>query len=214
VTAVQTSTNHVPSDVGVSQRPRVDRRSDRPLQGRTVGAHRRTRATYSSATDVSGLLPVPPRYLVEANAVPRYYLRKETTPDQWTSTYFIEYRDKTETWLSGEPGYRAAIRDAYFDVIVLNWTVTKELDDKLFAELRTSDKYRLLGKLPYRTSYGEGYYHVWAKRRPRKRVQVLRGQGGRRRNTHAGSAYWTSTSMCLGLEVAHAQAGRRHCAAA
>ncbi len=104
------------------------------------------------------------RYLVESNPVPRYYLRAETTPDQWTSTYTINYTDRMGRLLLGEPGYRAAIREAYFDVIVLNWTVTKELDDKLLRQLRTNDKYRLLAKLPYRTSYGDGYYQVWVKR--------------------------------------------------
>jgi hypothetical protein len=103
------------------------------------------------------------RYLVESDAVPRYYLRTETTPDQWTSTYSVDYIDKTGQWLSGEPGYSAAIRDAYFDVIVLDRTVTKALDDKLLKQLRNSDKYRMLGKLPYRTSHGPGYYHLWVK---------------------------------------------------
>jgi Dolichyl-phosphate-mannose-protein mannosyltransferase len=103
------------------------------------------------------------RYLVESSPVPRYYLRSETTPEQWTSTYFIDYTDPSGRRLSGEPAYHAAIREAYFDVIVLNWTVTQELDDKLLRQLRTSDRYRMLGKLPYHTNYGEGYYQIWVK---------------------------------------------------
>ncbi len=104
------------------------------------------------------------RYLVESSSVPRYYLRAETTPDQWTSTHAITYTDRTGRRLSGEPGYQAAIRAAYFDVIVLDRTVTKELDDRLLQRLRTNDKYRLLAKLPYQNSYGSGYYQVWVKR--------------------------------------------------
>ena len=42
--------------------------------------------------------------------------------------------------------------------------MTKELDDRLLQQLRMSDKYRLLTKLPYRNSYGSGYYQVWVKR--------------------------------------------------
>jgi 4-amino-4-deoxy-L-arabinose transferase-like glycosyltransferase len=103
------------------------------------------------------------RYLVESDAVPRYYLRTETTPNQWTSTYSVDYTDKTGRRLLGEPGYFAAIGDAYFDVIVLDLRVTKQLDGKLLMQLRTSDKYRMLGKLPYQTSRGQGHYHVWVK---------------------------------------------------
>jgi hypothetical protein len=104
------------------------------------------------------------RYLVESSSVPQYYLRTETTYDQWTSTYAITYVDRKGRRLSGEAGYRAALRAAYFDVIVLDRTVTKELDDKLLRQLRTNGKYRLLAKLPYRNSYGSGSYQVWVKR--------------------------------------------------
>ena len=92
------------------------------------------------------------RYLVENDAVPKYYFRTETTPEQWTSTYFIDYTDRSGERLYGERGYRAALSDGYFDVIVLNWTVTKELDNALVRQLRTNDKYRMLGKLPYQTT--------------------------------------------------------------
>jgi 4-amino-4-deoxy-L-arabinose transferase-like glycosyltransferase len=104
------------------------------------------------------------RYLVESSWVPQYYLRAERTSDHWTSTYAIIYMDRKGRRLSGEAGYRAALRAAYFDVIVLDRTVTKELDDKLLRQLRTNGKYRLLAKLPYRNSYGSGYYQVWVKR--------------------------------------------------
>jgi len=65
--------------------------------------------------------------------------------------------------LRGERGYLAALRDGYFDVIVLNWTVTKELDTRLVRQLRTNDKYRMLGKIPYQTTFGKGYYEIWVK---------------------------------------------------
>jgi 4-amino-4-deoxy-L-arabinose transferase-like glycosyltransferase len=103
------------------------------------------------------------RFLVENDAVPKYYLRTNTTPEQWTSTYFIDYTEKGGERLSGEQGYRAALRDGYFDVIVLDWTVTKELDDALVRQLRTNDQYRMLGRLAFETSYGKGYYEIWVK---------------------------------------------------
>jgi hypothetical protein len=104
------------------------------------------------------------RYLVEANSVPRYYLRASTTPDQWASTYAMTYTDRRDRRLSGARAYQAAIGAAYFDVIVLDRTVTKELDDKLVQQLRTNGRYRLLAKLPYRNSHGSGYYQIWVKR--------------------------------------------------
>jgi hypothetical protein len=103
------------------------------------------------------------RLLVENDAVPKYYLRENTTPEQWTSTYFIDYTDSNGERLSGGQGYRAALSDGYFDVIILDRTVTKELDDALVRQLRTNDKYRVLGRLPFETSYGEGYYEIWVK---------------------------------------------------
>lgn len=102
---------------------------------------------------------VGPRRAVPA----KYYLRAETTPEQWTSTYFIDYADRSGERLNGERGYLAALSDGYFDVIVLNWTVTKELDDSLVRHLRTNDKYRMLGRIPYQTSYGKGHYEIWVK---------------------------------------------------
>jgi hypothetical protein len=104
------------------------------------------------------------RYLVESSSVPRYYLRDQTTPEQWFSTYAMVYVDRTGTRLSGERAYLAAIGAAYFDVIVLDRTVTKELDDRLIQQLRTNSEYRLLAKLPYRTSNGSDSYQIWVKR--------------------------------------------------
>ena len=107
------------------------------------------------------------RYLVESDAVPKYYFRTETTPEQWVSTYSIEYIDRSGERLSAERGYNAALRDGYFDVIVLNWTVTKELDNALARQLRSNDKYRMRGKVPYQTTYGKGHYEIWVKAQAR-----------------------------------------------
>jgi hypothetical protein len=107
------------------------------------------------------------RYLIENDAVAKYYLRTETAPEQWTSTYFIDYTDGSGERILGERGYRAALSDGYFNVIVLDRTVTKELDNVLMKELRTNDKYRMLGKIPYQTSYGTGDYEMWVKAQTR-----------------------------------------------
>ena len=103
------------------------------------------------------------QYLVEADSVPQYYLRAETTPEQWTSTYSIDYTDRNGNRLTGQRGYQAAIRDGHFDVVVLSFTVTEELDRVLVGQLRTDGKYRMLGKLPFDTSYGSGSYEIWVR---------------------------------------------------
>ena len=102
-------------------------------------------------------------YLVEADSVPQYYLRAETTPEQWTSTYSIDYTDRTGRGLTGDSAYQAAIRDGHFDLVVLSFTVTQELDRVLEAQLRTDGQYRMLGKLPFDNSYGSGSYEIWVK---------------------------------------------------
>jgi hypothetical protein len=102
-------------------------------------------------------------YLVEADSVPQYYLRAGTTPEQWTSTYSIDYTDRNGTQLTGQRGYQAAIRDGHFDVVVLSFTVTQELDRVLQRQLRTDGQYRMLGKLPFHTSYGSGSHEIWVR---------------------------------------------------
>jgi hypothetical protein len=103
------------------------------------------------------------RYLVESSSVPRYYLRARTTPGQWFSTYGLTYVDRAGRRLTGERAYAAAIAAAWFDVIVLDRTVTKQLDDELARQLRASASYRLLAKLPYQNSKGSDAYQVWVK---------------------------------------------------
>jgi 4-amino-4-deoxy-L-arabinose transferase-like glycosyltransferase len=100
-------------------------------------------------------------YLVEANSVPRYYLRNEVGFDQWTSTYTITYQTADKKVLTGEQGFKAALTDGYFDAVVFDHTVTGQLDNKLTAQLRAEGKYRLLVSIPYRDSYGAGFYQVW-----------------------------------------------------
>lgn len=110
-------------------------------------------------------------YLVGANWVPQYYLRADSRPDQWTSTYSIDYTDRRGRHLTGEAGYRAAVADGYFDVLVLNPTAGG-VDRTLARRLRGDARYRLLAALPYRqstggafyrVSYGTGSFQVWVK---------------------------------------------------
>jgi hypothetical protein len=131
------------------------------------------------------------RYLVEANSALRYYLREETAPKQWTSTYTITYTTRGGTRLSGETGFRAAISEGYFDVIVLDRSVTEELDTQIAAQLSRSARYRLRANLPFRNSYGTGSYQIWVKADPGPRTTARSRH--RRSIRRPGRAYSTAT---------------------
>jgi hypothetical protein len=115
-------------------------------------------------------------YLVGVNWVPQYYLRRQSEPEQWTSTYRISYTDREGKRLVGEAGYRAAVAEGYFDVILLDPRASRPLDRQLATQLRASPGYRLLAALPYRNTsghafarlrHGTGYCQIWVKAGPR-----------------------------------------------
>ncbi|MEY9839968.1 glycosyltransferase family 39 protein [Streptacidiphilus sp. EB103A] len=101
-------------------------------------------------------------YLVEENEVPRYYLRHQTQPYEWLTTYFFQYTDGTGQSLTGLPAYRAAINDRYFDLVVLDFGPTAPLDAQLTTALKGSGgRYHLVEKVPGATSSGTHYYYIW-----------------------------------------------------
>lgn len=100
--------------------------------------------------------PVTGRYLVEEDEVPRYYLRKLTEPYQWTGTYFFTYKGQV-----GVTAYQAAIKDRYFDVVVLRYGPTAGLDHAIDSDLVGQHGYQLIAKVPYSSGYGSGVYFVW-----------------------------------------------------
>jgi len=115
-------------------------------------------------------------YLTGVNWVPQYYLRRQSEPTQWTSTYRISYTDREGRHLAGEAGYRAAIAEGYFDVILLDPSAAGRLDRRLATQLRASPGYRLLAALPYRNTSGHAFYRlrydtgqcqIWVTTRPR-----------------------------------------------
>ncbi|GAA1229977.1 DUF3824 domain-containing protein [Kitasatospora nipponensis] len=103
------------------------------------------------------------RYLASADNVPAYYLRAQTRQDQWTSTYGIGYLDQGGKLHSGDDGYRTAIADGWFDLIVLDGVATPDTDRVVVAAIAQSPHYRLLGRLPFTTVGGTGYYRIWVK---------------------------------------------------
>ncbi|MCF3133245.1 ArnT family glycosyltransferase [Streptomyces olivochromogenes] len=104
------------------------------------------------------------RYLGETYEVPVYYLRDKTKHSQWTSTYGIGYPDKKGVVHHGNEGYRLALEDGYFDLVVLDGVATPGLDAYIERQVTKSGHYRLIGKIPFRlSSGGTGAYRVWVK---------------------------------------------------
>ncbi|GAB91016.1 glycosyltransferase family 39 protein [Gordonia rhizosphera] len=101
------------------------------------------------------------RYLVEEHEVPRYYLRDVTEPYQWIGTQYFEYSDPQGATLSGLPAYEAAIRDGYFDAVVLRYGPTGDLDVRLAEQLSASGRYDLVLQRPYETGFGAAQWQIW-----------------------------------------------------
>jgi hypothetical protein len=102
-------------------------------------------------------------YLAEDSEVLRYSLKDETDIWQWSSLDYFVYTDQEKHHLSGEAAYKAAIQEGYFDVIELSYDhhtpVTMQINQMLIA----SKRYDIIAKIPYDTSYGQGYYWLWRK---------------------------------------------------
>ncbi|WP_326723282.1 glycosyltransferase family 39 protein [Streptomyces sp. NBC_00243] len=102
------------------------------------------------------------RYLAETPNVPVYYLRDITDQTHWTSLYYIGYRDAHGTVHHGEDGYRRALADGWFDLVVLDGVATPQMDPVITAAVRSSGKYRLMATVPFGEDHGR--YRIWVKR--------------------------------------------------
>ncbi|MFI9327399.1 glycosyltransferase family 39 protein [Kitasatospora sp. NPDC052868] len=103
------------------------------------------------------------RYLASADNVPVYYTRDLTLQSQWTSTYGIGYVDKADKLHTGDDGYRTAIADGWFDLVVLDGVATPDTDRVVAEAIAQSPHYRLLGRIPFTHVGGTGYYRIWVK---------------------------------------------------
>lgn len=102
------------------------------------------------------------RYLAEENEVPRYYLRDKTQPYEWFTTFFFSYTTKDGRGLTGVDAYQAALRDHYFNLVILDHGPTSDLDDHLDQTLKAPGSgYRLVAAVPGRTSHGPQIFEVW-----------------------------------------------------
>jgi 4-amino-4-deoxy-L-arabinose transferase-like glycosyltransferase len=104
-----------------------------------------------------------PRYMVEENEIPRYYLAETTQPYEWLTTYYFQYTLKTGQTASGVPAYQAAIADGYFNLIVLDYGPTAVLDRQIDKGLAAKNSaYHLVARVPGHTAHGNQYYYIWA----------------------------------------------------
>jgi hypothetical protein len=105
------------------------------------------------------------RYLVENDYLAIYYLRgrADAQPDQFTSTYFMAYRTADGRQLIGTPAYLAALRAAYFKVVIYDSTVTPALDRLVSATLNSEHRYRLAGTVQEDAGDFHATCYVWVR---------------------------------------------------
>lgn len=106
------------------------------------------------------------KYLVEVDEVPIYYLRgdADAEPSQFTSTFSIDYQNKSGQVLTGIPGYEAAVKDGYFQMIVYDGSTTPAVAQALTTTLNSDSAYQLAAAIPESDAYGTSTYYVWVKK--------------------------------------------------
>ena len=106
------------------------------------------------------------RYLVEVPEVPIYYLmgNADAQPKQFTSTFYIVYKNKKGQLLTGPAGFTAAVQDGYFQIIAYSNTVTLAADGALAKALTASRMYSQAADVHLSDSFGPVDYHIWVKR--------------------------------------------------
>jgi hypothetical protein len=104
-------------------------------------------------------------YLVEVPEVPIYYLlgHPDAQPRQFTSTFYINYRNKNKVVLSGTVGFTAAVDAGYFHVVAYDNEVTGAADAVLAEALSASKDYYLAAEIPITDVFGPGDYFIWVK---------------------------------------------------
>ncbi|MFJ4948750.1 glycosyltransferase family 39 protein [Streptomyces sp. NPDC088760] len=102
-------------------------------------------------------------YMASTPEVPVYYLRGKTSQRQWQGAFAMEYTDKKGRQHSGDAGYRAALRDGEYDLVVLDGLTNPRVDTVVADALKGNAHYRLLADLPFRNSSGTGHYRIWVK---------------------------------------------------
>jgi len=102
------------------------------------------------------------RYLADTYEVPVYELGKDTSYRQWNSTYTIDYTARSGRHLTGAAGFKAAVADRHFTLIVLDRGNPTGESTTVRDALVHSTGYRLIGTVPYATGWGSSRFELWA----------------------------------------------------
>jgi len=104
------------------------------------------------------------RVLSEESEVERYYMQDIVAFWQWNHLNWFQYTDAQGTTMTGEPAYKAAIADGYFDLVVLRYGANAAMANAIDGGLRDGTRYEPIAKIPTHTQFGDGYYWIWRKR--------------------------------------------------
>ncbi len=128
----------------------------------------------NSARPVAILRPLVHKYpghlLAEDYDVFGYYLRNQVPWQAWSNTWYFVYKKKIAKSVLGNNGqptglgaFKAAIKNRYFSLIVLNFGDTATIDDSITSDIQRYREYHVVAELPYSDSHGVGQYTVWAR---------------------------------------------------
>ena len=109
----------------------------------------------------------PGNYLAEDYDVAAYYLEASIPWQRWYNTWYFSYTvPGTAHSLIGLPAYRAAIREHYFSLIILDFGDTAGVDSAITQDMRAFSDYHVIAEAPYWDKFGKGQFTIWAYRPP------------------------------------------------
>jgi putative flippase GtrA len=105
----------------------------------------------------------PGNYLAEDYDVTAYYLHNSIPWQRWYNTWYFRYAlPRTAHSLVGLPAYRAAIRNHYFSLIILDFGDTAGVDSSITQDMRSYGGYHVVAEARYWDKFGKGQFTIWA----------------------------------------------------
>jgi len=109
--------------------------------------------------------PGQSQYLVEDYDVEAYYLMDDAKWQQWDNTwYFTYYSHELHKTISGTAAYIDALKDHYFDLIVLDFGDTSVVDHAITDAMQACPDhcgYRVVTVVPYQGATWKGQFTIW-----------------------------------------------------
>jgi hypothetical protein len=102
------------------------------------------------------------KYLAEDYYQYAFTLRGSISFSQWSDTSSFDYRvPRTKKLLRNDSAYAAAIKDAYFTAIALDFQDTPGTDEAIEQDIKKYGDYRIAAAIPFTTSAVSGQYRIW-----------------------------------------------------